>query len=116
MKLLCCAICQQIFSLDRDYQECRGVHGGGQYIDDANVVVWGDRRQVTLLAFSSSSLKEAISTQIRDGDSKDRMRYRGRLAPVGRSVDAFIVPESAATVRRFEGLEQFLAARRRPGG
>lgn len=116
MKLLCCVVCQQIISLHREYQECRGTHGGGQYIDDVNAVVWGARNQVVVLAFLSSSLKDAISAQLRDGDSDERMRYHGKQVAVGRAVGAYVVPESAGSVQRFDVLHDFLAARRRPGG
>jgi len=100
MKLLCCAKCNQVFSLSYTYAECKGGHGGGQYIDNLNAKVWGDPTEVFVLGFANSSLVRALREQINFGDSEEKMYYPGGLTPKGREFLAFIIPEAATSVER----------------
>lgn len=82
------------------YAECRGVHGGGQYVDQVNAKVWGDREKIFVLGFANGSLVSALREQIKDGDLDEKMRYGGGIETVGRDFTAFIIPESASSVER----------------
>lgn len=100
VKLLLCVVCNQIFNLSHTYAECRGAHGGGQYVDEVNAQVWGDREKIFVLGFANGSLVSALREQIQDGDLDEKMRYGGGFETVGRDFTAFIIPESASSVER----------------
>lgn len=97
MKLLCCARCNEVFSLGYAYKECHGGHGGGQYITNITAKIWGTKELITILGFANTSFINAVRQQIMDGDSKNT---RG-----GREFTAFVIPNSADSVQRYETRE-----------
>ncbi len=100
MKLILCSICNETFSLSHTYKECKGGHGGGQYIDNVNAKVWGLKDKVFVLGFTNSSLTAALRGQITGGDLPPKgMSGYGIVSP-GREFTAFVIPESAPTVDR----------------
>lgn len=106
MKLICCARCNEVFSLGYTYKECTGGHGGGMYIGTLNAKVWGPKELILVLGFANSSFVDAARAQLRDGDLKETMRYPGGPVTKGRDFTAFIIPESAPTVARFSTREE----------
>lgn len=102
MKLLCCVKCNQVFSLGFEYSECRGKHGGGQYIDGLNAKVWGNEKEVFILGFANSSFENALGKQYREGDSTEMMPYGGEMTPKGRDFNAFVIPEAASSIQRVD--------------
>jgi hypothetical protein len=102
MKLILCSPCNQIFNLSHTYTECKGAHGGGQYVDDINAKVWGPREKIFVLGFANGSLVEALRAQLDTGDSTEKMPYAGRMETKGRDFTAFIIPESASSVERVD--------------
>jgi hypothetical protein len=109
MKLFCCGKCNQIFNLSFQYQECKGGHGGGQYIDRLNAKVWGDPTRIFVLGFANTSFIGALRDQLHDGDRKDEFPYAGGMATRGREFTAFVIPEASSSVirvmDRFEPVE-----------
>ncbi len=100
MKLLCCTICSQVFSLSYTYTECKGGHCGGQYLNNIAAKVWGEKGDMFVLGFANSSLTTALRAQLYEGDSKELMPYAGSMTPKGREFTAFIIPEAADSVMR----------------
>ena len=96
MKLLCCARCNEVFSLGYDYKECSGKHGGGKYVTNITAHIWGTKELIITLGFANTSFINAAKQQIMEGDSKT-----GR----GREFTAFVIPNSADSVRRYETRE-----------
>jgi hypothetical protein len=110
MKLVCCAKCNQVFNLWFEYQECRGGHGGGQYVDNLNAKVWGDPANIFVLGFANTSFVGALRDQLHHGDkTDDNFYYMGKSTPRGREFTAFVIPEAADSVvrvlERFEPIE-----------
>lgn len=101
MKLMLCITCSQVFSLTTDrYKECDGGHCGGEYIDGLNAEVWGDPKKTFVLGFGNSTVVEALRGQLNEGDLPAcHMPGYGKVSP-GREFDAFIIPESASSVKR----------------
>lgn len=102
MKIFFCTRCHELFNLGYEYKECSGKHGGGKYVDNLNAEVWGDREIVHLLGFANSTLADALRLQIKDGDQEGMMPYGQGFVRKGRDFTAFIIPESAPTVKRTE--------------
>lgn len=102
MKLLTCVKCNAIFKLDYTYRECEGGHGGGQYVDNINAQIWGNREEIFVLGFANSSFVDALRAQIKHGDQEGMMPYTGGFVRKGRDFTAFIIPESAPSVKRVE--------------
>ncbi len=100
MKLFCCGKCNEIFNLSMTYQECKGGHGGGQYVDNLNAKVWGDPTRIFVLGFANTSFIGALRDQLNEGDRRDDFFYGGRMTPKGREFTAFIIPEAADSVQR----------------
>mgnify|MGYP000004596956 CR=1 FL=1 len=100
MKLFCCGKCNQIFNLSVDYKECKGGHGGGQYIDYVNAKVWGDPTRIFVLGFANTSFVNALRDQINQGDRPADFYYAGKLTPKGREFTAFVIPEAADSIIR----------------
>lgn len=93
-----CSVCNETFSLRREYKECTGAHGGGHYTDSLNARVWGDKSKVFLLGFANNSLVKALKDQLNMGDQLETyMPGYGMISP-GRNFDAFVIPESANSV------------------
>jgi hypothetical protein len=109
MKLLCCAKCNQVFNLSFEYTECKGGHGGGQYIDRLNAQVWGDLANIFVLGFANTSLTSALRDQLNSGDQPADFYYAGKMMPKGREFTAFVIPEAADSVirvpNRFDPIE-----------
>lgn len=109
MKLLCCGRCNEVFNLSFDYRECKGGHGGGQYIDRLNAKVWGDPTRIFVLGFANTSFIAALRDQLNSGDRPADFYYAGKMTPKGREFTAFVIPEAADSVirvlDRFEPVE-----------
>jgi hypothetical protein len=102
MKLFTCVKCNEIFNLGFEYRECTGGHGGGQYTDRINAQIWGDRETVFVVGFANSTFVDALRAQIKDGDLESMMPYAGGYVRQGRPFTAFIIPESAPSVKHVE--------------
>ena len=100
MKLLLCGRCNEVFSLSKEYAECKGGHGGGQYIDDLNAKIWGPEERIFILGFANLSLVDALRAQIKDGDQPADFYYAGKMTPKGREFTAFVIPAAADSVER----------------
>lgn len=100
MKLILCARCNEIFNLSHDYRECKGGHGGGQYVDSLNAKVWGDPNLIFVLGFANSSLTQALRDQLYKGDQPADFYYAGKMTPKGREFTAFVIPSAADSVIR----------------
>lgn len=101
MKLLLCAKCNEVFNLGHSYKECSGNHGGGEYTDEVNAKIWGDKDRIFLLGFANSSIVSALRSQIKDGDSDETFYYAGEFTPKGREFTAFVIPNAASSVTRY---------------
>ena len=101
MKLMLCITCNQVFNLSPDrYRECDGGHCGGEYVDSINAEVWGDPKKTFVLGFGNGTVVEALRDQLAHGDRPPcHMPGYGVTSP-GREFDAFIIPESAKSVKR----------------
>lgn len=100
MKLILCVKCNEVFSLSREYRECKDGHCGGQYVDNLNAEVWGDPEKMFVLGFANGTLTSALRGQLNEGDLAPRhMPGYGTVSP-GREFDAFVIPESASSVKR----------------
>lgn len=103
MKLLFCPNCQDVRKIggppmydEREQRSniqaetvyCRCHKSWGVYVDNLNAVYGGD---AVMLGFSNSSLGMALTDQDAFGD---------KSTGLGRIFEAFIIPESAPTVRR----------------
>lgn len=97
MKLLCCARCNQVFSLDYDYKECSGKHGGGKYVTNMVAKIWGPKELILTLGFANSSFINAARDQIQKGDLESKQ---------GREFTAFVIPNDVDSVKRFESREE----------
>lgn len=96
MKLICCARCNQVFSLGVNYKECDGGHGGGKYVTNLHARIWGPSDLILVLGFANSSFVNAAKEQILNGD----------LVPSrGREFTAFVIPNSATTIQRYDTRE-----------
>lgn len=94
MKLLLCPHCQDVVRLvEVRKRACECGASWGQYTDDINAVYGG---AAIMLGISNPSLQAALSDQLRLGDKKPS---RGTYVS-GREFAAFIIPESAPSVRR----------------
>lgn len=100
MKLLYCPKCCDVRKLGMKIEGsvhygaayCECTKSWGYYTDDINAVYGGD---AVMLGIANSSLAQAI-----DYDTK----YPARPNSLGVRFEAFIIPESAPTVKR-EGVE-----------
>jgi hypothetical protein len=95
VKLLLCLKCQDVQKLamypEAAWCSCRS--SWGQYVNDLDAEFGGEHAM--LLGIHNSSLAHAIRDQLRLGDITE-----GWHAGLGRKFEAFIIPESAPTVRR----------------
>lgn len=98
MKLLLCAKCSQIFNLTRTYQECRGGHGGGQYVNELDAKIWGPKKTIFVLGFANSTLTGALRDQIAHGDLPETYLPGYGITSPGRDFKAFVIPESADSI------------------
>lgn len=114
MKLLCCIKCNEVFNLYFDYKECKGGHGGGQYIDRINTKVWGKPNEIFVLGFANSDFVRALQDQINIGDRAPEYMPGYGLTPPGREFTAFVIPDAATSIirvgDRFEPIEPAILA------
>lgn len=98
MKLLFCLNCGDVMSLRTQHsRECECGAVSGRYIDDLNVEVTGNP---IVLGFANQSFLNAVRIQLARGDSLETMDYAGGKVTKGRSFEAFVIPESANSVKR----------------
>lgn len=89
MKLLFCPHCHDVQKLlVETTRGCQCGKSWGRYTDNLNAVYGGD---AVMLGFANSSLAHALNAQRQVGDPADGW---------GRKFEAFIIPESAPTVKR----------------
>jgi hypothetical protein len=97
MKLLLCELCGDVFSLRKDARYCKCGENGGRYVDNINVEVWGT--EAIVLGFANNTLMKALSEQKQYGDLTEKMGGIYGNQVMGRPFTAFIIPESASSVR-----------------
>ena len=101
MKLLLCLKCSDVVKLRKSVPYCECGKSSGRYLDDINAEYRGD--DAMLLGFANGSLIEAIREQQRKGDSEltfEHGVYAGQ--PEGRKFTAFVIPESATSIRKLK--------------
>lgn len=100
MKLLLCVQCYDIVKLStKTLRKCECGSVSGRYIDYVNAEVTGDP---IVIGFNNSSLERAVADQLYRGDLTETMDYAGGKVIKGRSFEAFIIPESADSVKRLD--------------
>ena len=99
MKLMYCAKCGDIRSLDKELRKCKCGSSSGRYINNLDAEVSG--ADCYVLGFANSSFEHALVQQMALGDSKEKYSsgpYKG--LSVGRQFTAFIIPNDATSVKR----------------
>lgn len=92
MKLLLCEACWDVRKLFiGEKVSCQCGQAWGQYTDGLNAVYGG---RAVMLGFANTSLIQAID----DNKTKGALVVRGQEK--GRGFSAFVIPESAPTVKR----------------
>ena len=100
MKLFLCEKCADVVSLRVGFdRSCDCGQSGGRYVNNLDAEVWGP---CMVLGFANSSLTKAYRAQKHLGDSSEKMMYDGITVAMGRPFDAFIIPESANSIKRIE--------------
>lgn len=100
MKLIFCEECYDIVKLKKNVERtCECGKSGGRYIDSLNAEVWGPCFK---LGFSNHSFTAAVISQSLSGDSTEKMAYGTGYVTKGREFEAFIIPESANTMKRID--------------
>ncbi len=100
MKLILCVHCYDVVKLStKSVRKCECGSVSGRYVDDLNIEVTGDP---IVLGFANNSLKRAILAQMAAGDSRETMDYGEGKVVKGRSFEAFIIPDSADSVKRLD--------------
>lgn len=102
MKLLVCLKCSDVFSLSiHEWKTCACKTVSGAYVDQLNAEVqMPDRSCGVVLGFANGSIGDAIYQQVQYGDSTQTMRYGLQHVTKGRDFAAFVIPESADSVKR----------------
>jgi len=102
MKLLTCFSCRDVFSLGMYLHECSCGTVSGKYRPDGlhADVYMPSRESGAVLGFANSSFKQALLEQSAFGDLPITMPYMGKEVAKGREFLAFVIPETADTVRR----------------
>lgn len=99
MKLILCTSCSDVFKLSAQPRSCACGKCSGQYTDNLNAEVSvGDQGYV--LGFANSTLVQALRSQREHGDLTEKMGGIYGDEVKGREFTAFIIPNSAPTVRR----------------
>ena len=106
MKLILCTKCGDVVSLRRYLRTCSCGHCSGRYVDDISAEV--SLSSIVLGIVNSSLLSAVVVDQKTYGDLVAEVPK----APPGRRFEAFIIPYSAQTVRRVEGLSALTCALR----
>jgi hypothetical protein len=70
-------------------------------MDRINANVWGDPKTTFVIGFANTSFEDAMHAQLKDGDNPGMMPYAGGYVHKGRDFAAFIIPDSAPSVKRF---------------
>lgn len=100
MKLILCEMCSDIVALKIGTgRSCSCGQSGGRYINNLDAEVWGPCFKI---GFANASFIEALRAQKFEGDSKETMIYGYERVTKGRDFQAFIIPESAETMKRVE--------------
>lgn len=100
MKLLLCVQCYDVVKLStKAVRMCECGSVSGRYVDYLNAEVTGDP---IVLGFDNHSLKRAVVMQLGHGDSTETMYYCGGKVNRGRNFEAFIIPDSAESVKRLD--------------
>ena len=100
MKLILCEKCCDVVSLRLGVdRSCECGESGGRYVDNLNAEVWGPCFK---LGFANSTLVSALRLQKHSGDSAEKMRYASGVVTKGRDFQAFVIPESASTMKRVD--------------
>lgn len=100
MKLILCENCSDIVALRLGVnRSCSCGESGGHYINELDAEVWGPCFK---LGFANSSLIKALRAQKFEGDSEETMMYNYKRVTKGRDFQAFIIPDSAETMKRVE--------------
>ncbi len=96
MKLVLCIDCQDIFSLRQQARVCMCGRSGGRYLNSLDAVYWGPR--AVPLGINNRSLVQVLKDQDSGGDL---IVPQGQMVP-GRTVDAFLIPSCAPTMRKIK--------------
>lgn len=98
MKLILCPACSDVVSLRVGHdRSCHCGKIGGRYVDDLTAEVWGTG---FVLGFSNQSLVSALREQQTHGDLTEPLGGIYGNEVKGREFVAFVIPDSAPTVRR----------------
>lgn len=87
MKLIFCSKCFDVFNLTLKEKKCSCGDSGGNYIDKANVKVFG---RCSVIGFSNNSLTNAV--------------FNRNSKPTGTEFTAFAIPDNAKSIK-WEGKE-----------
>lgn len=90
MKLLHCTRCGDVFKLARKYKTCECGRSVGYYLDDGLNAEYGGQFAV-LFGIANSTVQPAIDATL------EKPREDG----LGWRMEAFVIPDSAPTVKRF---------------
>jgi hypothetical protein len=100
MKLLLCIKCSDVIKLrEEEERTCFCGKSGGKYIDELNAEYWGS---AYLIGFANSSLVSALRKQIAEGDLNESMGGIYGNEKKGRQFNAFLIPESAPTIKKVD--------------
>jgi hypothetical protein len=102
VKLVLCIRCSDVVKLSETARQCQCGECGGIVTDDLSAEVYGGDKAV-VLGILNSSLVDAISAQMREGDLTERVGGIYGDEVKGREFVAFVIPDSAPTVRRMAG-------------
>jgi len=90
VKLLNCTNCQDVVKLARKYKTCQCGKSVGYYMEDGLHAEYGGEFAV-LFGIANSTIRPAI----------DATREKPREDGLGWRMEAFVIPDSAPTVKRF---------------
>jgi hypothetical protein len=100
MKLIFCEKCHDLVTLRKNVDRtCECGESGGKSVDDLNAEIWGPCYKI---GFANHSFTAAIIAQRLSGDSIEKMQYGIASVTKGRDFEAFIIPESAKTMKRVD--------------
>ena len=100
MKLIFCEKCHDLVKLKKKMDRtCECGESGGKYVDDLNAEIWGPCYKI---GFANHSFTAAIIAQGLSGDSTEKIAYGIACVTKGRNFEAFIIPESAKTMKRID--------------
>lgn len=91
MKLILCLDCHDVYKLAKAKRTCACGMTWGMYLEDGLNAEVSDNPQTQVLGFHNGELAYAIQDQRTKGDRPDGLGYR---------FAAFLIPDSAPTVRK----------------